>query len=815
MVRNYLIVALRAFARHKLYSFINVAGLTIGLVCAIFIALFVRDELSYDAWQPGSDAVYQTATKMGIPGGLALETHSAPFPLATAMRDQIADVVAATRMGVQTGTVQIDDRQFSEKIATVDPNFFTVIRLRFLRGDGTGVLAHPESAVLTASQAKKYFGDSDPIGRTFTIDATHSVTVAAILADPPHNTQFKSAIYISNMSAAATKNDRDQWFSLSCLTFVRLARSASPTAVTEGVRQLIRRSANPHLVMQTALTGDQILQIRLVKLAQAHLDTTGSNGPGADNRAGSWTLVYGFAAIAALILAIAAFNFTNLATARASLRAREVAIRKVSGATRGQLMAQFLGESVLVGLLALILALAIVEILMPAFRTFIDRPIEYHYLSDWPLTLGIVAVAVLTGLAGGFYPAQVMSRFRPGATLKTNAGQGGGSGRLRSALVVVQFAISIGLGIAAIVVYQQVEFSRKIELGYDKDNVVVLNGLSHYTDTQRRSLETNLTSNPAIVSVSGSSTVPMSSTFQATFANPPGSSQNITSVVISVEPNFFSLYGIRLVAGRLLDARRSEDSVDPPYPSGDFPTGKNVVIDETMARHIGLTPTEAVGKSIRVGTVGHTYVRIVGVVSDAKYFGVSRSIDPTIYTYKPNMIYALSVRVRGGQMAAALDHIDRSWRAFAPDQAIDRGFLEDGFAAVTATIEKQAHMFAVFVGIAILIACLGLFGLAAFTAERRTKEIGIRKVFGASVSDIVLMLLWRFSVPVAVANLIAWPLTWLALRHWLSGFAYRIGLSALPFVAAGAVALLIAWATLSAHAVSVARRNPVEALKYE
>jgi putative ABC transport system permease protein len=816
MFRNYVVVALRNLVRQKLFSFLNIAGLAVGLACAIFIVLFLRDEMSYDAWEPGSKNVYQIATTFDFPGaGIKLESHSAPFPLGAAMKEKISEVAAATRLAGQNATVQIGSRQFSEAIAVVDPNFFTVIRLPFLRGDATRALEKPESAVLTAAQAKKYFGDTDPIGRTLLIDAKQTVSVSAVIADPPHNSQFQRAVTISNKSKVANSFDFDQWFALSYMTYLRLAPGADIDAVAQKTKTIVRQNANPRQFVQTSLTGDQVLKVKLLKLSESHLDAVGSNSGAGTENAGSWTMVYGFAAIAALILAIAAFNFTNLATARAMQRSREVALRKTVGATRRQLIVQFLSESVLTAILALILALAAVEILLPLFDSVLNRPIGFHYLKDWPLTLAIVLMTIATGLLSGLYPAFVLSRFRPGSVLKTHAGADGGSGRLRGTLVVLQFAISIGLGVGAMVVYAQIDLAKTIDLGYNRDNIVVLNNTSELTAQTRKSFENRLQSSPDIAGVGGSSTVPFNGTFQGTFVSAPASTQNITARLISAEPDYFRLYGLRLIAGRFLDERRGEDSVDPPYPSGDVAAGKNVLIDETMSRLLGFTPEQAIGKMIRIGTVSHTQVRVVGVIGNAKYFGIARNPDPIVYAYKPNMVYTVSVRVKGGHIAAALAHIDRTWHEFVPTKAVNRSFLDDSFNAAYVSIERQGRMFAVFVAIAIFIAALGLFGLAAFTAARRTKEIGIRKVFGAATSDLVRLLVWQFTKPVLLANLIAWPLAWYALHWWLETYAYRVSLSPFYFVAAGLAALAIAWATVIAHALQVARANPIAALRYE
>ena len=516
--------------------------------------------------------------------------------------------------------------------------------------------------------------------------------------------------------------------------------------------------------------------------------------------AGSWTTVYGFAAIGVLILLVACFNFMNLATARAMLRAREISLRKCVGAARDQLIVQFLGESVLIALLALILALAMVEILLPTFDTFLGRPIALHYLSDWPLVLAILAIAVLAGLLSGVYPALVLSGFRPATILRASSASGSGSGLLRTSLVVLQFAVSIGLGMAVVVVFAQISFARNIDPGFQKSGVVLIDA-GNVSPTARDSFADALRRNPGISDVAISDTVPLAGRTIVDNVRPPGGVSSQTFRIVAISPDFAELYRVRLLTGRLLSKSRGADrrEVDTPY---------NVLINATAAKRLGYTPRSAIGKSFIVRT---TTVTVVGVLDDIQMDGPRSPVVGTIYLYEPKFSPIVSVRVRQGGLAATLSFIDRTWRAFAPTVAMQRHFLTDDFDNQFMADERQGAIFTLFVGIAIFIACLGLFGLAAFSTERRTREIGLRKTFGASTRDIVLMLLWQFSIPVLIANLIAWPVAYYYLHSWLHGYAYRISLSPLYFLGAGAAALVIAWATVFVHARRVASANPIHA----
>jgi putative ABC transport system permease protein len=460
------------------------------------------------------------------------------------------------------------------------------------------------------------------------------------------------------------------------------------------------------------------------------------------------------------------------------------------------------------------LALALVEVLQPAFSDFLQHSLGLSYINDWSLLLFLVGIAIAAGLAGGSYPALVLSGFRPASVLRASTGQAG-SGRFRNVLVVLQFAVSIGLGIAAAVVFTQINFARNIDLGFRKDNVLVVHGAGLLTIEGRESFVQQLRSNPDILDIAMTSVLPFDS------------SQMTSSVQLVGHPEYFELnerviganavqfLGMKLVAGRLLSDRRAQDQVDESN-KGDIARrndGHNVLIDEAAAARLGLTPQQAVGKVIIFQ--GKSHLNIVGVLADAKFGGAREPAKASVYFYDPKFTAAAMIRIRPDNMPEALSFIDRAWRNFAPTKAMQRYFLDDDFGKLYQADERQGRMFGLFVLVAIFIACLGLFGLAAFTVGRRTREIGIRKVFGAHTRDLVFLLLWQFSIPVIIANAIAWPVAWYYLQDWLQGFAYRISLSPLYFLGAGAVALLIAWATVFVHARRVAGANPIHALRYE
>jgi putative ABC transport system permease protein len=810
MIWNYLTTAWRSLIRHKLYSFINIAGLAVGLACAIFIILFLRDELSYDAWIPDAQNVYRVESVFTPPGIDPAFFTVTPFPVPPTMLAEIPGVEAQTHLIPNDFTVKVGDRQFPANIGAVDPNFFQVIKLPFIKGGPATALAKPESLVLTQATAKKFFGTADPMGKTVTLDAKHTLTVTGILRDLPHNTQFDIDMMMPNTSKAdpMSEQGKQSWLNVEGWGYVKLAPGADLAAINAKLGPMLDRHIDAKKRMNVAMAGRDVLHLTLTPLRDVHL------APMGETKLGRWTTVYGFAAVAFLILLIACTNYMNLATARAVTRAREVSLRKVMGAKRSQLIVQFMGESVMVALIALVIAIALVEMLMPAFDALLARPLTYETLSDWQLTLAMLGVAIMAGFLGGIYPALLLSGYRPAARLGTGASAG--SGFLRSALVVLQFAVSIGLGIAVIVIFAQISFSRRLDIGFDRHDLLVVDGAWTLTPSARDSLANTIAADPAVAGVAQSGMTPFDGGKVVSTVTVPESGLRFTTRNDNIDPEFLRVYGVKLLAGRNLSRKRGTDIYDPPEPGPDGSrpgVNANILINAAAARQFGFTVQNAVGRTVLLNDKDH--MTIVGVTGNVNFDGLDAGMQPFFYAYDPKRLGTLSVRIRPGRTQEALAAVDRAWHRFMPNTAIRHRFQDASFDKLFVSDEREGRIFGIFVGLAIVIACLGLFGLASFTAERRTKEIGIRKVHGARTRDIVWLLLWQFSKPVLLANLIAWPVAWYYLQDWLKGYAYRIPLSPLYFLAAGLVALLIAWATVIFHTVLVARSNPIAALRYE
>jgi putative ABC transport system permease protein len=823
VLKNYLVIALRNITRHRLYSLINIAGLAVGLSCAVFIILFIRDEVSYDKWIPDSENLYRIEHTFVPPGQAPMPGSNSPYPAAVAMAQQIPEVTGITHITGQRLTVMIGDRLFPDQFHVVDPNFFQLIKLPLVEGAPATVFSQANSVVLSQTRARKYFSDAEPLGKTIVLSENrcddlganchvnqYALKVTGVMRDIPHNSHLLlDALFpVTSNADPLPQKEKTAWFNSHGWSYARLAPGADPKAVEAKIKPIIDRSADPKLLSSLHILPSVLQQIHLAPFRELHLTTDRFGGM---KPPGSWTTVYGFAVIGILIQLVACFNFTNLATARATMRAREVSLRKVMGATRRQLVIQFLGESLLMSLIALVLALALVEVLLPGFDQFLGRPIGFNYVADWPVLAGTVALALISGLLGGVYPAFVLSGFRPAAILRANQARQGGSGMLRTALVVLQFAVSIGLGIAALVIFAQISFARNMDLGFHKDNIVVVRAGS-MSPQNRDTFERTLRNQPGVLAVTASNYVPLDGSDSNWDVHVPGSTDHPMMRMAPVDPDFPRAFGVKLLAGRLLDRNRSSDATPAPFTS-DYRGGSfNVLINESAMKEFGFTRQNATGKHV---FLHDTDVIVTGVLADFKWAGTATPVVPTVYYNDAVSNTVISVRLRGSDSAVTLTAIDRLWRRFAPTVAIQRHLMSDDFDKQFLNDDRQGAIFGLFVGVAIFIACLGLFGLAAFTAGRRTKEIGIRKVFGARTREVVFLLLWQFSVPVLVANAIAWPFAWYYLHSWLEGYAYRISLNPSYFLAAGVSALLIAWVTVFTHARRVASANPIHALRYE
>lgn len=806
MLRHYLIAALRNLARNKLYSTINVVGLAVGFAAATLIALFVRDELSFDRKWPDHERIYVVAASLQVPGREPMEFRPANPDVAVRLRARLPPDVVIARLVPEDHTVRHGEVEANETLNFADPQFFTVLRMPALAGTLDAVLQRPDAMVLTAGAARKYFGRIDVVGETLELDRQHAMRVAAVVPDLPSNVHLGATMFASARASFSplTAADAAPWpprnLAFNALTYVKVPPRMAPERVA---RELPVLSKEFEAAVST--TEDFAAPMKLVRIADVHMTLPQFSSV----RAGNATVLYIVSVIALLIVAIAAINFVTLMTARAARRATEIAVRKTVGADQRDLMIQFIGESVLHALLALIVGFALVELLLPAFNDFTQRAIQFSYRRDFAFVAAIVVLAAVTGALAGIYPSLVLSRFRPTQVFKGGPLPTGGSAAVRQALVTAQFAVLITLIVAATVVYTQVHFAMNEGWRLDKDQVLAIRS------SCGNAFATELRKLPGVRGAACSGGAPYACCGGSGVLGPDGTQLSMAGVPI--EPGFFELYGVRQpLAGRFFSADRPGE-VGPRGGDGRF-IGP-VILNETASRKLGFaSPWAAIRQVIRQPPGRfNTGVEseIVGVVTDFPLSSVHDPIEPVVFFTDAGLFNIVSVKLDGRRIPETLAAIDKLWKQVGEPRPINRFFADEFLEDLYREDLRQGQMAAVAAGIAVFIACLGLFGLAAFTAERRTKEIGVRKALGASRSDIVMMLLWQFTKPVLWANLIAWPVGWYAMHRWLERFAYRTDIDLWMLFGASTLAVVIALATVATHAIVVARARPVTALRYE
>jgi putative ABC transport system permease protein len=836
MWRNYLTVGIRALTKNRTYAFINIAGLAIGLAACLMLLLYVRYETDYDNWLPNAENTYQLQTYYRDPQtGERNDLQMSSYVAGERLKADFREIESSVYVQAGGSTVLRGGEALAvENVGFVNGPFFDTVQLPLAQGDPRTALQNPGSLVLSETEARRLFGTTDAVGQRLTVmlrgrQVDHRVT--AVLRDLPLNSHMRFAMLIRidpNSYYAEQPQFRNNWGWQSGWNYVRLRAGVDPASFNSRMPAWEERNIPDQTFGgQTTNQGDfsdyALVNVRDIHLGKAQV---GAWRPGNDT-----TTIWTFTIIAFLILGMACVNFTNLATARAGQRAREVALRKVLGANRGQLITQFLAESVLIACIAMLLALAMVELLLPAFSSFLEASLHMTYLGSGGMLLPILGLTLLVGAAGGLYPAFYLSRFQPAQILKANksSSEAAGSGLLRNILVVAQFAVSIGLIICTAVVWGQTDYARSADPGYRRDGLLQIEGINRRQIVPlQEAMAREIERVPGVASVARTTIGVATSNSQNTGVLVPGQRLPVGIGYYSIDYNFFDTMDIRLIAGRNFDRNRPMDDATLPFPDNPAAIramlargGVNVVINELAARRLGFNnPADAVGRSFRAALVdeeyGATPITIIGVVRDSRFRSIREPIDPIMFQISMNDPTHFLVRYRpDADPAAVRAAIEAVWKRMVPDAPFAAQFSEDVILELYKAEAARAKVFAGFAALAIIIACLGLFGLAAFTAERRTKEIGIRKVLGARIRDIVGLLAWQFSKPVIIAMPIAWAASWWAMKIWLDTFDTRIDLGPVPFVAAGLLALAIAIGTIASHAIKVARANPILALRYE
>ncbi|WKN41006.1 ABC transporter permease [Tunicatimonas pelagia] len=807
MINNYLKIALRNLARHKQMTLINVLGLAVGMAACILILLFVQYELSYDRHHENADRTYRISREWRNADG---ETnlhlgHLAP-PFEPRLAEDFAGIIEKSTRLANNGmliTYEEGDKQMIEDgLFFAEPEALDIFSFSFVAGAPETALSLPNAVVLTESTARKYFGDEDPLGKALRLEQEIDLKVTGVIEDVPGNSHFHPTMLVSFVLVEGFYGQdymNTNWASNNFSTYVLLAEGYNPTDLEAQFPAFLDK----HLPGDPDVPASQTNFLHLWPITDIHLY---SNLDSEIEANGDIAYVYIYTVIALFILVIACINFINLTTARATRRAKEVGVRKVMGAEKASLVGQFLSESVLVSLFGLTLAILLVTLALPYFTDFVDKQLSFDILGNPFLLALLAAIVLVVGIVSGSYPAFYLSAFQPARILRSSRGSQRGNVLLRSGLVVLQFVISIALVIGVITVERQLDYVKSKPLGFNQENLLVL-PISRSIYDQYEELKAQFLAQPGIVDVALASRVPsgrlLDSQGGQVEVNDGMKDIDFRLANIDVGHDYINSLDINLVAGRNFDINRVSDSTEA------------FIINEVAAHTIGYnSPEEAVGKKI---SYGGRQGYIIGVAEDFHFESLHQPIAPIIFhiPFSADRVRRVVVRVQASAMDETISYLKEQWSYLRPGFPFDYYTIGDRFQGQYDAEDRLGQIVQFFSLLAIFIAALGLVGLASYTAEQRTKEIGIRKVLGASVSQLLLLLTKGFSKLILVAFLIACPLAYFVMNHWLDTFAYQDTLSIWSFILAGVAALLVAGITVGSQTISTATRNPVDSLRDE
>lgn len=807
MIYNYLKIAVRNLLKYRFISFINLFGLTVGIACCLLILTYIINELSYDKYHPEAERTYRVTRSFrnAETGVVSLNLGTVAPPFAPLLVNDFKEIENITRL-LPSGTTpfRYEEKMFNEDdVYWGDEKFFDFFHVKVIKGNPAKALTGPYSIMLTDEMAKKYFGNEEPLNKIIRMNNQFNLRVSGVYKPLPANTHIHPRALISfntlkDTAVYGEENLRTNWGNNAFLTYIRLPKGYDIRKMEKQFPSFLDRHMNEGGKFKTS----QWTALALQKLTDIHLHSQ-LDFEAEEN--GDIKRVYVFSAIALFILLIASINYMNLSTARSALRAREIGVRKVVGAQRKEIIAQFLSESVLVSWLAMILAFTLTWLALPWLNQLSGQQLSISTLFRWDIVIPMLAVPFVIGIISGIYPALFMSSFKPVQVLKGLFRVGGSTISFRKILVTAQFSISIILIVCTITVFKQMRFMQQKELGFDKTHIVNLSydgGLNNSFDAFR----TELLSNTYVKNAGRSSRIPTGRLLDANGARIKRSDTlepaNADIKFVSADHEFISTYGVKIVAGRGFSKDYSTDT-------------SAFVINEAAVKALGFQSNEdVIGKDFGYG--GRTG-KLIGVFGDFHFESMHQKIVPLVLLVprSQNNYNNISVKISGTNIPAALAHIEKTWRKFLPQVPYQYNFLDENFARLYQSEERQKSIFTVFACIAIFIACLGLFGLSAFAISQRVKEIGIRKVLGANVNTIVALLSKDFLKLVALAAIIAFPIAWYAMDSWLHDFAYRIDVPWWVFALAGIIAAIVAFVTISFQAIKAAIANPVKSLRSE
>jgi putative ABC transport system permease protein len=820
VLKNYAKVAVRNIFKHRLYSFINIGGLAVGVACTLLIFLWVRDETGFDRFHRNADSLYRLNWDFKWRGNEGLGPGTPP-PLGAALAKNIPEVESATRVyPVSRMIVRREDKFFSEgRIFGVDPSFFDLFTFPLLSGDPKTALAEPNSVILTEATARRYFGDKPALGALLTIGEANQTwkkpyrnvfLVTGIVQNPPRNSHLQFDLLTSIASHPEVEYFDWSWVWMQVVTYAKIREGVSPAVVEAKIPGLVKTFGSGSFKRvgfsyEQLMAGGGHWNFRLQPLKDVYLGSVAIGnrlGP-----LGNRVYVYLFSIIALFVLGIACINFMNLATARSASRAKEVGLRKVLGSEKKRLIGQFLVESQTASFLAMPLALLLVELAIGPFNRLSGKAIEFRLTSPAWMPAALLGLALLVGFVAGSYPGFYLSSFVPAEVLKGTFRAGRKSRRLRHLLVVLQFTLTIALIACTLLVRRQMEFFQRADLGFSRAGIVTINNENSRLGTRAEAFREKLCLYGQIAAASISSGAPPDEGFQDSYkAEGQGENQSQINSYLTDE-YFLDTLGLRMAQGRGF--------------SRDFEDAGSVVLNETAVKAFGLA--DPIGKTVfypGAGSRGRGQYKVIGVMKDFNFMTLQSPIMPLALFHAASNSYTTAgsvviVRLKPGEWKRGLEIIASEWKSFAPSTPFEYAFLDDSLNALYLSEQRLGKVFLVFSALAILIACVGLVGLAAFATEQRTREIGVRKVLGASSGSVVGLLIKDFVRLVLLSNLLAWPIAWFAMRRWLENFAYHAHMTLGSLVLAGAIALSIAVASVGASAIRAAGEDPVDALKYE
>ncbi len=797
MIKSYLKSAFRNIKKFKSYSFINIFGLAIGMACCILIVLFVQDELSYDRYHEKADRIYRLVDGFDVEGGLSRYYALSSAPFAPALKREFPEVEDAVRIFPgRRRMVEYEDKRFYEDhLFFSDASLFNVFSFPLIKGDPEKALESPQTIVISEEIASKYFGTDEPVNKTLKVN-NQDFFVTGVMEDMPENSHFHADMFASlkTLEQIPSVQERyfESWARHEFYTYL-LLQDGFPA---ENLEAKLPGFIEQHAAAQIKSTLGGRLYSRLQPLRSIHLYShlQAELSPNGDIK-----YVTIFSIIAFFILMIACVNFVNLATARSSNRSREVGLRKVVGATRNQIITQFLSESLLFTVFALGLSLILVKAALPFFNSLTGKGIGLNFFTNLILLGGLFFILIFVGVVSGSYPAFFISRFQPVSVLRQNKKIGSRSSFFRKGLVVFQFSVSIILIVSTVVVLNQLDFLRNRKLGFDKEHVVVIPIRSHQIRTRSEAIKAELMENPNIVSATVTIGVPGGVVAGDAIKLVTEEGEKTLSLnMIYTDHDYIKTMGMEIIKGRDFSKQMNTD------------TTQAFIINEAAVRKLELEdPLKTrFAWDDKKG-------RVIGVVKDFQFQSLRNEINPLVIHIWPQNTFVFAVRVRPDNIDQTLNFLKNKWRELDPAHPFDYSFMDDTFDQIYRSEEKLSQIFSTFSFLAIFIACLGLLGLAIFMVETRTKEIGIRKVLGASAKNIFWLLSKEFELLVLFANFIAWPLSYLLMRKWLQNFAYQISIKPWIFIISAAAALSVAVITVSFQALKAATTDPVKTLRYE